>query len=64
MDSSEAIIRFEAERQALALMDHPNNARVVDAVSKVSGYPYLVMEFVRGVRVSYDSDGNVRPVAN
>ena len=48
MDTREVITRFEAERQALALMDHPNIAKVLDAGSTESGRPYFVMEFVRG----------------
>src|SRR5262249_32719705 len=48
MDSKEVIARFEAERQALALMDHPNIARVHDAGTTESGRPYFIMELVRG----------------
>jgi serine/threonine protein kinase len=48
MDSREVIGRFEAERQALALMDHPNIARVFDAGATDSGRPYFVMELVKG----------------
>src|SRR5207247_610773 len=48
MDSREIIARFEAERQALALMDHPNIARVLDAGATASGRPYFVIELVRG----------------
>jgi serine/threonine protein kinase len=48
MDSRDVIARFEAERQALALMDHPNIARVLDAGTTDSGRPYFVMELVRG----------------
>ena len=49
MDTKQVIARFEAERQALALMDHPNIARVVDAGATESGRPYFVMELVRGI---------------
>src|SRR5262245_16805178 len=49
MDSRQVIARFEAERQALALMDHPNIARVLDGGTTPSGRPYFVMELVRGV---------------
>ncbi len=49
MDTREVIARFEAERQALALMDHPNIARVLDAGATDSGRPYFVMELVRGI---------------
>ncbi|HEY7424483.1 MAG TPA: serine/threonine-protein kinase [Gemmataceae bacterium] len=51
MDSRQIIARFEAERQALALMDHPNIARVFDAGTTDSGRPYFVMELVRGVPI-------------
>jgi tetratricopeptide (TPR) repeat protein len=49
MDSRQVIARFEAERQALALMDHPNIAKVFDAGTTSSGRPYFVMELVKGV---------------
>ena len=52
MDTKQVIARFEAERQALALMDHPNIARVLDAGTTESGRPYFVMELVRGVPVT------------
>jgi eukaryotic-like serine/threonine-protein kinase len=52
MDTTEIIARFEAERQALALMDHPNVARVLDAGATDSGRPYFVMELVRGVSIT------------
>src|SRR5438045_4781904 len=52
MDSRQVIARFEAERQALALMDHPNIARVLDAGSTESGRPYFVMELVKGVPIT------------
>src|SRR3954462_12843416 len=52
MDSREVIGRFEAERQALALMDHPNIARVLDAGATESGHPYFVMELVRGLPIT------------
>src|SRR6266481_4321976 len=48
MDTRQVIARFEAERQALAVMDHPNIARVLDAGETGSGRPYFVMELVRG----------------
>src|SRR5438270_4536888 len=47
MDTKQVVARFEAERQALALMDHPNIARVLDAGSTGSGRPFFVMELVR-----------------
>src|SRR5665213_2175943 len=48
MDSRQIIARFEAERQALALMDHPNIAKVLDAGATEAGRPYFVMELVKG----------------
>src|SRR5437867_3985549 len=51
MDTRSVIARFEAERQALALMDHPNIAKVFDAGVTETGRPYFVMELVRGIRV-------------
>lgn len=48
MDSDQVVARFEAERQALALMDHPNIARVLDGGSTAAGRPYFVMELVKG----------------
>ncbi|MHC1765621.1 MAG: protein kinase [Verrucomicrobiia bacterium] len=52
MDTKRVIARFEAERQALALMEHPNIAKVLDAGSTRSGRPYFVMELVRGTRIT------------
>lgn len=52
MDSKSVIARFEAERQALALMDHPNIAKIFDAGATESGRPYFVMELIRGVRIT------------
>jgi serine/threonine protein kinase/tetratricopeptide (TPR) repeat protein len=52
MDTKEVIARFEAERQALALMDHPHIAKVLDAGATESGRPYFVMELVKGERVT------------
>src|SRR5579864_7569009 len=52
MDTKQVVARFEAERQALAMMDHPNIAKVLDAGSTESGRPYFVMELVRGVRIT------------
>src|SRR3954468_1137510 len=49
MDTREVLARFEAERQALAMMSHPNIARVLDAGATESGRPYFAMEFVAGV---------------
>ena len=58
MDSRQVIARFEAERQALALMDHPNIAKVFDAGTTASGRPYFVMEFVNGVSLTEYCDQN------
>jgi serine/threonine protein kinase/tetratricopeptide (TPR) repeat protein len=58
MDTKEVIARFEAERQALALMDHPNIARVFDAGATDSGRPFFVMELVRGVAITRYCDEN------
>ncbi|MCC7373989.1 MAG: serine/threonine protein kinase [Verrucomicrobiales bacterium] len=52
MDTRSVIARFEAERQALALMDHPNIAKVFDAGATESGRPYFVMELVRGIKIT------------
>jgi serine/threonine protein kinase len=52
MDTKEVIARFEAERQALAMMDHPNIAKVLDASATDSGRPYFVMELVKGERIT------------
>jgi eukaryotic-like serine/threonine-protein kinase len=58
MDSRQVIARFEAERQALAMMDHVNIARVFDAGATESGRPYFVMELVRGVPITKYCDDN------
>ena len=58
MDSSQVVARFEAERQALAMMDHPNIARVFDAGTTDSGRPYFVMELVHGVPITEYCDAN------
>jgi eukaryotic-like serine/threonine-protein kinase len=52
MDTQQVIARFEAERQALALMDHPNIAKVHDAGATSAGRPYFVMELVKGVPIT------------
>src|SRR5262245_5676167 len=51
MDTKQVIARFEAERQALAMMDHPNIAKVLDAGSTEAGRPYFVMEYIRGIPI-------------
>src|SRR6185503_4573371 len=52
MDTRQVVARFEAERQALALMDHPNIAKVLEAGATETGRPYFVMELVRGIKVT------------
>ena len=52
MDSKDVMTRFQAERQVLALMDHPNIAKVLDAGTTTSGRPYFVMELVRGINIT------------
>ena len=56
MDSTQVIARFESERQALALMDHPNIAHVLDAGTTLTGLPYFVMELVDGVSITHYCD--------
>ena len=63
MDTKNVIARFEAERQALAMMDHPNIARVLDAGATETGRPYFVMELVRGVRITEYCDENNLDIA-
>ncbi len=63
MDTHQVVARFEAERQALALMDHPNIAKVFDAGATESGRPYFVMELVRGVPITQYCDENHLPPA-
>ena len=58
MDTKQVVTRFEAERQALALMDHPNIARVLDGGATDTGRPFFVMELVRGVRITDYCDQN------
>ena len=52
MDTKEVIARFEQERQALAMMDHPNIAKVFDAGVTPTGRPFFVMELVRGIKIT------------
>jgi len=58
MDTKSVIARFEAERQALAMMDHPNIAKVLDAGATETGRPYFVMELVTGVSITEYCDAN------
>ena len=56
MDSRTVLARFEAERQALALMDHPNIAKVLDGGTTEQGRPFFVMEYVKGVPITQYCD--------
>ena len=58
MDTRQVVARFEAERQALAIMDHPNIAKVFDGGATPSGRPYFVMELVKGVPITEFCDQN------
>ena len=58
MDTREVVARFEAERQALALMDHPNIARVFDGGATDTGRPFFVMELVHGIPINEFCDKN------
>src|SRR5437588_640995 len=62
MDTRQVVARFEAERQALALMDHPHIAHIFDGGETVSGRPYFVMELVRGIPITEFCDQNQLPV--
>ena len=62
MDTRQVVARFEAERQALALMDHPNIAKVLDAGATETGRPFFVMELVRGVKITEYCDQNKLPM--
>ena len=61
MDTRSIVARFEAERQALAMMDHPNIAKVFDAGATDTGRPYFVMELVRGIPITEYCDQNKLP---
>jgi serine/threonine protein kinase len=58
MDTKQVVARFEAERQAFAMMDYPNIAQVLDAGTTDSGRPFFVMELVRGIRITQYCDQN------
>jgi len=62
MDSKRVIARFEAERQALALLDHPNIAHVYDAGTTETGRPYFVMEYVKGLPITEYCDHHKLPI--
>jgi eukaryotic-like serine/threonine-protein kinase len=61
MDTKTVVARFEAERQALAMMDHPNIAKVLDAGATETGRPFFVMELVRGIKITEYCDQNKLP---
>jgi serine/threonine protein kinase len=61
MDTKQVIARFDAERQALAMMDHPNIAKVLDAGATESGRPFFVMELVRGIKITDYCEQNHLP---
>ncbi len=63
MDTRQIVARFEAERQALALMDHPHIAKVLDGGATESGRPYFVMELVKGASITEYCDQNRLPIA-
>src|SRR5215470_18459699 len=58
MDTKEVVARFESEQQALALMDHPSIAKVLDGGSTPEGHPYFVMEYVQGVPITEHCDAH------
>src|SRR5262249_49897537 len=62
MDTRQVIARFEAERQALALMDHANIAKVLDGGETAGGRPYFVLELIKGVPITEFCDRNQAPV--
>src|SRR5438270_538379 len=62
MDTRQVVARFEAERQALALMDHPHIAHIFDGGETASGRPYFVMELVRGIPITEFCDQNQLPI--
>jgi eukaryotic-like serine/threonine-protein kinase len=62
MDTRQVVARFEAERQALAMIDHPNIAKVLDAGATDNGRPYFVMELVKGVPITHYCDEQQLPL--
>src|SRR4051794_25505352 len=62
MDTDQIIARFEVERQALAMMDHPGIARVIDAGATSSGRPYFVMEYVDGIPITHYCEKHQLPL--
>ena len=64
MDTKEVMARFEQERQALAMMDHPHIAKVLDAGATALGRPFFVMELVRGIKITTYCDESNLPTAD
>src|SRR6059036_3181669 len=64
VDTKQVIARYEAQRQALALLDHPNIAKVLDAGATETGRPYFVMELVRGIKITEFCDEKTVPPAD
>lgn len=64
MDTRQVVARFETERQALAMMDHPNIAKVFDAGATETGRPYFVMELVHGVPITRHCEENHLPIVD
>ena len=64
MDTEQVVLRFESERQALALMDHPNVARVIDAGATEQGRPFFVMELVKGIPITDFCDASQLPLGD
>jgi eukaryotic-like serine/threonine-protein kinase len=64
MDTSQVLARFANERQSLAMMDHPNIARIFDAGATPKGRPYFVMEYIEGVPITQYCDGNRMTIAH
>jgi eukaryotic-like serine/threonine-protein kinase len=62
MDTNQVLARFANERQALAMMDHPNIARIFDAGATAKGRPYFVMEYIEGVPITQYCDRNRMPI--
>jgi serine/threonine protein kinase/tetratricopeptide (TPR) repeat protein len=62
MDTNQVLARFANERQALAVMDHPNIARILDAGATPKGRPYFVMEYIEGTPITQYCDGKRMPV--
>ncbi|HEY2827943.1 MAG TPA: protein kinase, partial [Pirellulales bacterium] len=64
MDTKQVVARFEAERQALAMMEHPNIAKVLDAGATETGRPYFVMELIKGIPITKYCDQHTLSIAD